>query len=82
MAPDERSELAVFEEAFLFIVVSELCVRSSRPSGLIDILLINCTFPLAVELVVVVDDDAGLEVAGLNVLQLESKQINTMSMGR
>ena len=82
MAPDERSELAVFEEAFLFIVVSELCVRSSRPSGLIDILLINCTFPLADELVVVVDDDAGLEVAGLNVLQLESKQINTMSMGR
>jgi hypothetical protein len=46
-----------------------------------DILLINCTLPSEDELVVVLDDE-GFELAGLNVLQLVSRQTIAASTGK
>ncbi len=82
MAPERSGEAAALaEEALVFTVVMEECDASCRPSGLMEILLINCTLPF--EFVVVVDDDApGFETAGLNVLQLDNRQKITISIGR
>src|ERR1700744_4350737 len=63
------------KDTFAFVSVlggvMELRVRSSRPSGLMEILLMNCTLPSDC---VVVLEAAGCDAAGLKVLQLEARQ--------
>src|SRR6185437_4741869 len=78
MAAAEDEAEAAIGFASLFIIVMELCVSSLRASGLIEMLVINCTFPsdCTVDLEVF-----ACAVAGLNVLQPEAKQtINVMGM--
>jgi hypothetical protein len=80
MVPERSGYPEVFvAEASVLAVAIELCVRSSRLSGLMEILLINCTFPL--DCVDVADADAGFEAAGLKVLQLENRQTTRINMG-
>ena len=75
MGPDGWSAVAGFES--LVKVVIELWVLSWRPSGLMEILLMNWTEP--VDSVVV--DAGGLEAAGLTELQLvASKKRVTINM--